>query len=388
MSCCRLLSPLIALVITCSVSGQEFSRVVNYDVLKNILYGGAPLPAEEVFRVNGFLPDVAERVELIIYEKKLRGEPVEQLAFNRPFNLAIDQFEFQVSPLHSDKQYVFQFRYFAAATPEQLRVLQLSLNSNLEAAVRANFQFRKNRIVSQQTSKQLIKTLNQVVIQGLSDFRLANGRVFEGFSTLCEEKIRQIERTNLRNARFNIALRSKSHSQKVQYAEKLIDELIGLLTSEVSQFLSPNMLIQIEEKTVVTRTEKLPGFIPVNIGYSIVYFGGNFENFNYSNTPYLGLSLPLANKTFNKYLGDASLSFGFLFNNITNENQEYSGPFIGRPLYAALGYRFFNVARVHIGGTLMSEVQGNGEPVGLLLRPMAGLSLELNVWIGFNKRKK
>ncbi len=388
MSCCRILSLVIALISTYTATGQEFTRVVNYDVLKNILYGGAPLPAEEVFRINGFLPDIAEKVELAIYEKKQRGEPIERHVFNRPFNLAIDQFEFQVSPLHSDKLYVFQFRYFAAATPEQLRVLQLSLNSNLEAAVKANFQFRKNRIVSQQTSKQLLKTFNQVVLQGLRDFRLANGRVFEGFSTLCEEKIRQIERTNLRIARFNIASRSKNQSQKVQYAEKLIDELIGLLTSEVSQFLSPNMLIQIEEKTVITRTEKLPGHIPVNLGYSIVYFGGNFDNFNYSNTPYLGISLPLANKTFNRYLGDASLSIGLLLQNISNENQLYTGPLVGRPLYAALGYKLFNAVRVHAGGAILSEDHGNGNPVGLSLRPMAGLSLELNVWVGFGKRKK
>lgn len=384
-----LLLPLfIAITLTFTANGQDFTRVVTYDVLKNLLYGGAPLPAEEVFRVNGFLPDIAERVELAVYEKKVKGEPIDLLIFNRPFNLAVDQFEFQISPLHSDKQYIFQFGYFAAATPEQLRALQLSLNANIEAAVRANFQFRRNRIISQQSSKQLIKTLNQVVTQGLRDFRLANGRTFEGFSTLCEEKIRQIEKTSLRNARFNIAIRSKNQSQRVQFAEKLIDELIGLLTSEVSQFLSPNMLIQIEEKTVTTRTEKLPGSIPVNIGYSIVYFGGNFENFKYSNTPYLGISLPLANKTFNKYLGDASLSLGLLLDNITNENQVYTGPLVGRPLYAALGYKFFNVARVHIGGTLMSEDQGNGGPVGLSLRPMAGLSLELNVWVGFNKRKR
>lgn len=44
--------------------------------------GGAPLPAEEVFRINGFLPDIAERVELAIYEKKQRGEPIERHVFN------------------------------------------------------------------------------------------------------------------------------------------------------------------------------------------------------------------------------------------------------------------------------------------------------------------
>ncbi len=370
------------------IHSQDLVRDIPFDILKNQLYGGANLPAEEPFRVSGELPQEIKRVELIVYEKSEKKDPLLSRVFVRPFNMMAERFEIQIDPLHDNKQYVFRFLYFKDATPEQLRALQLSLDANLEAVIRANYIFRKNRIIGQQSAKSLQKTLEEVVHQGLSDFRHAGGRSFTGFSSILTAKMRQIERESLSNARFNIISKSKNESQRVGYAERLISELIQLAQSEATQYLSDNMLIIAEERTIITRTEKLPGVLPINIGYGFVYWEGDFSNLVYNTAPYAGISIPLANRTFARYLGDASLSVGVMLRDLEFSGTKYSGPVVNLPIYAALGYKIFRVARFNLGATLLSsDANGNGS-TQLNAAVFTGISLELNVWAGFDKKRR
>lgn len=370
------------------IYAQNIIRNIPYDILNNQIYGGADLPAEEPFRISGELPLNVNRVEMIIYEKSEKRDPLVTRVFMRPFNMAIDRFEFQIDPLHDNKIYVFKFLYFTEASYEQLRALQLSLNANLEAVIRSNFVFRRNSIIGQQSPKGLQKTLEDVVRQGLADFRHAGGRQFEGFSSIVTAKIRQIDRESLSNARFNIKSKSKDESQRVAYAEKLIDELIKLTQSEATQFLSDNMMVLIEDRTTTARTERLPGTLPVNIGYGMVYWEGDFSNLVYDAAPYVGISIPLANRTFAKYLGNASLSVGVLLRDLEFSETKYSGPLVNLPIYAALGYRAFRVARFNLGATLLSSDPNSNGATQLNAALFAGISIELNVWAGFDKKRR
>ncbi|MFN3951370.1 MAG: hypothetical protein ACK4KT_03090 [Thermaurantimonas sp.] len=370
------------------IRSQDIVRNIPFDILKNQLYGGANLPAEEPFRVSGDLPQEVNRVELIVYEKSENKAPIFTRVFVRPFNMTAERFELQVDPLHDNRQYVFRFLYFVDASPDQLRALQLSLNANLEAVIRSNYIFRRNSIVGLQSPKSLQKTLEDVVHQGLGDFRHASGRQFSGFSSILTAKMRQIERESLSNARFNIKSKSKIESQRVGYAEKLISELIQLAQSEATQFLSDNMLVVVEERTIITRTEKLPGVLPINIGYGLVYWEGDFSNLVYNTAPYVGVSFPLANRTFARYLGNASLSLGVMLRDLEFSDTKYSGPIVNLPIYAALGYKIFRVARFNLGATLLSSDPDSNGSTQLNAALFTGISIELNVWAGFDKKRR
>ncbi|MCX8148756.1 hypothetical protein [Thermaurantimonas aggregans] len=368
--------------------GQSNIRTITFDILKNQLFGGAELPAEEPIKIVGLLPEEVHRVELILYEKSEKNKPYYIGFYQRPFDMKVDRFEIQLDPLRSGRQYFFTFQYFTKATPEQLRALQLSLNANLEAAIRSNYIYRRNSIIGLQSPNQLLKTLNALIAEGLQEFRHTTGRTFDRFSSLVLAKIRQIESESLSNARFNIAKKSKEESQRVAYAEKLIQELIELVQSEATQFLSDNMLILREERTSVAVTEQLPGSIPINFGYGFVYWEGNFSNLVYDTSPYVGISIPLANKTFARYLGNASLSVDVLLRDLEFSQIKYSGPVINLPIYAGLGYKAFRVARFHIGGTLLSSDANSDGQIQLDAALFGGVSIELNVWAGFDKKRK
>ncbi|WP_409769580.1 hypothetical protein [Thermaurantimonas sp.] len=368
--------------------GQSNIRTISFDIGKNELFGGAELPAEEPIKIVGLLPQEVYRVELFLYEKSESNKPYFTGFYQRPFDMNVDRFEIQLDPLRSGKQYVFSFKYYTKATPVQLRALQLSLNANLEAAIRSNYMYRRNSIVGLQSPSQIRKTLNALMTEGLQNFRHATGRTFDGFSELVLAKIRQIESESLSNARFNIVKRSKEESQRVAYAEKLIQELVELVQSEATQFLSDNMLILREERTTKAMTEQLPGSIPINLGYGFVYWEGDFSNLVYDAAPYVGISIPLANKTFARYLGNASLSIGVLLRNLEFSQIKYSGPFINLPIYAGLGYKTFRIARFHIGGTLLSSDPNSDGQIQLDAAVFGGVSIEFNVWAGFDKKRK
>src|SRR5690606_27132574 len=134
-------------------------------------------------------------------------------------------------------------------------------------------------------------------------------------------------------------------------------------------------------------TEKKPFHLPLNVGYSGTYFSGDFNNLEYDTAPFVGLSFPLGNRKFTKFLGNASLSTGVLLNNLVNgQNQEISGPLIGRPIYAGLGYTMFRVLRFNAGAVLTSS-ESNNDTENLSFYPFVGFSLEFNLWLGFNSKK-
>jgi len=76
-----------------------------------------------------------------------------------------------------------------------------------------------------------------------------------------------------------------------------------------------------------------------------------------------------------------------MLTNLRDENDvEISGPLIGRPIYAGLGYTVFRVLRFNAGAVLTStELIDQSEKVSFY--PFVGFSLEFNLWLGFNSKK-
>lgn len=238
------------------------------------------------------------------------------------------------------------------------------------------------------SDKVLINQLNQIVDQGIENYANNLGQQFRGFSDLVRIKVDQTKKFRLSKARFNIINRNEKDNERAVYAEQLINELVELTKAEVAQYLRSNMLMLVDIHNIESYpTEKKPLVLPLNIGYAGTYFSGGFDNLNYDTAPMVGLSLPLGNRNFTKFLGNASFSTGVMLTNLHNDkNQELSGPIIGRPIYAGLGYKIFRVIRFNAGAVLTStELNNKSEKISFY--PFVGFSLEFNLWLGFNAKK-
>ncbi len=366
------------------------TKSINYNVQTNLLNEGVPIPAEEPFIVKGVLPSNIHFVKLDIYKNKKKKNPDYKSEWKRAFNFAANEYELLVNnPLHSNDDFIFVFSYYTKASIPQLKMLQQALHNSADAFIDANYEARSNGIISHY-SKQVVKNnLNTIVNEGASSFKQFSGIPFNGFSDIVSLKIDKLQKARLRNARFNVfGLGTKNAETKAAYAAQLIKELKDLVKSEIDQYLSDNMLVLVDIREVKVSTEKTFSSLPLNIGYGALYFGGGTQNLDYASSPYLGMSLHLGNQVFTRFLGNASISTGVMLNNMSNNNGELvSGPIVDRPIYLALGYRALRIFRFNAGTAVATTNAPGANSQTLHAYAFFGLSLEINLWLGFNKRK-
>lgn len=376
---------LAALLVALSSVAQN--QLVSFDLINNQLNNGARLPAEESFTIKGLVPKSVKAVTLDIYRGKVSGSPYYSYQWKSSFEFTVDEYQiFITEPLRSNKSYSFVFSYYVQASEQQGHQLKKAVHENLAAYVRANYQIDRNGITSLTPRKTIKRNLDEIVTSGSLHFKHFVGGGFPGFSDIVGQKIEQIEKLNLKDARFAV-INSKANrdSAKIVFAQQQLDDLIEMLQAEVDQYLGSNMLVLAEERVVADfRTEKLPTYLPINVGYGGAYFSGNFSDFDYGTAPHAGISIPLGNRTFTQ-LGNMSVSVGIMLLNMKNSDGEtISGPLIQRPIYAALGYRFLNVFRVHAGATLTAQDTPSGNEK-IVVYPHVGLSFEFDINIRLNR---
>lgn len=377
----------LLLVLPKIILGQVES--VSFDIIKNQINNGMPLPAEQPFYIKGLLPKGVRMVLLDVHRGKLRDTPDHRYLWKAPFDFRVEDYEIYISePLRSNKPYTLVFSFYKNASPQDLTHLRNGLHENLSAYIHANYQIDRRGFTSLSPRKTLITNLGNIVQTGADRYEHFIAADFPGFSDIVEQKIEQLEKSKLKNAKFNVFSGKKDlDSAKVIYAREQIEELVDILKSEVDQYLAKDMLVLVDQREIADyRTEKLPSYLPVNVGYSGTYFSGNFSNLDYGSAPHVGISLPLGNRTFTKYLGDASFSTGiFLLNLEDGDGRTISGPLVQRPIYTSIGYKFLNVFRFHVGGVITSRTTSSSTEV-ISLYPYIGLSFEFDLNIRFNQK--
>lgn len=374
------------LVIAFNVQAQN--QLVSFDLINNQLNNGSPLPAEETFTIKGLVPKTVKAVTVDIYRGKVSGKPDYSYQWKSAFEFTVDEYQIFISePLRSNKPYTFVFSYYEKADSEQSNNLRTAVHHNLSAYVRANYQIDRNGISSLTPRKTIRRNLEEIVTAGSAHFKHFIGDGFPGFSDIVEQKLEQLEKLNLKDAKFAVVnSEANKDSAKIVFANQQIDDLIKILHAEVDQYFSSNMLVLAEERTIADfRTENLPTYLPINVGYGGAYFSGDFSDFDYGTAPHVGISIPLGNRAFTQF-GNLSISVGVMLLNMKNSDDEtISGPLIQRPIYAALGYRFLNVFRVHAGATLTAQDTPSGNEK-IVVYPHVGLSFEFDINIRLNRK--
>src|SRR5690606_34292537 len=353
-------------------------RSIELDVVKNQINSGLPLPSEETFYVSGILPEGVKLVELTIFKSNKDKSSGRSYSWRAPYQFETNRYEiFVADPLRSNESYSLSFNFFTQAGGEETDAVMNAIHANLEAHIKANYEVGRSNINSLVSNKVLLNQLNQIVRQGIENYGHTLGEDFSAFSDRVKIKVDQHKKCRLRKARCNIINRNEKDNDRALYANQLINELVDLTKAEVTQYLRSNMLMLVDIRELESYpSEKKPFHLPLNVGYSGTYFSGGFNDLEYDTAPFVGLSLPLGNPVFEKILGNASFSTGVMLTNMRDGNeQEISGPLIGRPMYAGLGYTVFRILRFNAGAVLTSsELPDQSE--NLTFYPFVGFSLE------------
>jgi len=221
-------------------------------------------------------------------------------------------------------------------------------------------------------------------------YRNKTSSYFPGFSQLVYDKILQIEELSLKKARFNLLKGNDDDKDlKVKYLNKNLEDLKNLVRNELNQYLGFDYYILSETRIVNEYpSETIKKVLPINIGYAGIYNQGGLKDLSYGTSPYLGISLPLANNSISSsFWSKTSVSGGVMLNKLDfGDGSLVSGPIIDRPLYISLGYKTMYFLRFNAGLTILQT-----EAVSLasldvnkiLVRPFVGLSIEINLWAGF-----
>ena len=370
----------------------QFATVV-YEPERRQLNEGQPLPAETRWMLSGPVSDKTELVELRIYDQPDRRRLLHTAQWIRTEWSGERRFLIPVDlKLQGNDSYTFELGFYQPVPEAAVKDLRSDLERYLSAYIDEVFDVGRRRSRLSKPVKQVMEEMGLIVEQGTERYRCRLGNSFPGFSQLVEDKLRKTHGTALSVARFSIK-RSEEDSERdrrIAYSRTQMESIKEVVRSEVGAFLDRQLLV-LRDRTMIQDqpTEKLKRIVAVNLGYGGIYNSGSLEDLSYGSAPYLGLSLPFGRRTMHsRFASNSSFSAGVFLANTTDElGGEVSGPLVGRPMYAAFGYRLFRMLRVNAGAAILQQAaDGNGLDLNkIYMSPFVGLSLEINLWLGLDR---
>ncbi|MEB2775176.1 hypothetical protein SYJ56_07645 [Algoriphagus sp. D3-2-R+10] len=374
-----------------SFVAQAQVTTVNLDLISSRLNGGKPLPAEEEFYIHGAIPEKIEMVKLLIYPTKKTSKSGYTYFWKSPFGYKDLSYQvFVADPLRSSTDYHLEFGYYQRAGADQIEEVRMLIHQNIKTYLGTVTTIKRGGISFSESDQLLLNNLTRIVDQGAYYFELPNGDKFPGFSDITRAKLEQRGKLKMGKAKFNIIGRNKEDNVRAVYANEYLTELENILFSEVDQYLSPNMLVRVDE-TVFQKyaTEKTDNSLPINVGYGAISLSKGIPDQEFVMSPYAGFSFPLGNRTFTRFMNNMSISTGFfLSGDMKNQlDEKISGPVLDRPIYVGLGYNFFRFIRLNAGGTFITTEQLGGTRKESF-QPFVGVSAEFNIWLGIGSKKR
>ncbi|MEM7371500.1 MAG: hypothetical protein AAF587_23000 [Bacteroidota bacterium] len=381
-------------------------KVVEYDYANAYFNNGQDLPAGSKLILTGKMPVQADWIEAELYKtngsKKLlfsstwkRETGDNGLNFRMPFHYE----------LHSNTRYDFRFFFYKFLQTDQKAELTSDLHQSLDTYIDQSFAPKGSRMKKLRNQHKVISDLNAIVEDGLTYTRHSRDDSFSGFSDLVKDGFAQIERytadqKNVSDLGFKQdkdAVPGSSSSAEIFRAK--IQELKDIIHMELDTYLKQPQLMQIELKEVIGyETDKASGALALNVGYGGVLLGGkSLDQLTYGTSPFVGISLPLANRTYGPaILANTSLSIGvFTRNFLSADSSEVSGPVFGRPYFMGVGYNLFRFIKINAGATAL-ETRGSSsitegsaslDPKAISIRPFIGISAEIDLWMGLRERR-
>ena len=372
---------LICLLLLTSVSSFAQKPIINLNLKTKNFNNGMELPAEKNFDISINTSENVDFINLKFF-KKLDKEEFYSTTWQRTVGVFGSSATLPVNiKLKSSTSYAFKVKSYRNLTKnDKLKIAsQISVSSKnfIESCIirtEKGYDFKMNE-------DRLMEHINDILSSGLSGLEVSFGERSSKYSDILRIMLKNLKDDKFRNMKVDSAdLGFKSALNAI--SNQVDNELINIINSYNYVLID---VVEIDSYD----TEKTMNFLSLNAGYGAVYQSGNYSNVNYFDGFFAGVSFPLANYALsNSFISKTSFSAGVFFNNFKIDNNNYlTGPIVGRPLYAALGYRFLNFVKVSAGTTILQEenkllnTTGNVE-----FKPFVGLGIELDLWLGLKKR--
>ncbi|MCC5945184.1 MAG: hypothetical protein JJT94_09625 [Bernardetiaceae bacterium] len=369
-------------------------ETVTFDIEKQHFNSGQKLPSETYMMISGGIPSDYGQVELLVYRNRKRRKPLYSNSWQRFSGDTKGMFEIPCNyKLRSHRYYDFVFRYHRRMNETEKEELKEEIFKIIDTHLEQTFRPKNNRIKFLQSARRSYKKLNKQVIEVLEPYHADNNQ-FEGFSPLLLQSMRNFKKGKLTDKNISTADslsnlkkgEQKTVTRKQNYQERL-EGLKEVAYKDIERLFKTPLLVKAETRDVSRYpTQSTMNVVAINAGYGAVMLSeASAETVEYDAAPYVGLSVPLGNRSFSgAFWSNSSLSLGAFVSNFENSSGEIlTGPVVGRPYYLGFGYRAFQFVRLNAGGIALE----NTTTKQMQIRPFAGISVEINLWMGIGNRK-
>lgn len=371
---------------------QAQVKNVSYDFQKNTFDNDYRLPSEERFTITGFVDSSIQLVEVEVYQgynKKGEAKEYYSTYWLKDKNDQGNQFYLSIKkPLRQNDKYDFNLKLYRSLNSDEKSYTQQAIVTSIQNFLTSMTRSDSKQLSLDDSPEKIQKNLTSVVIDGLVKYRTRTMEKFGGFSSIVISQLEDL--SNVSGKRAKNIRKDEDNSLEEVYENK-ISSILTQVELEIEQYLNQEVLVLDEIKTITDHpTEKQKNIIAINAGYGGAWFDGNMKDFNYGHAPYVGVSFPLGKKAFSsKFWSNTSISAGvFILNFKDKDKVKIKGPIIQRPVYVALGYKFFRFLRFNAGAVVLEKKTDNDKFINkdkVFVRPFVGLSLELNFWADFAK---
>lgn len=375
-----------------TVKGQI--KTVTLDYQNNNFNNNNPLPAETYFEVKGAVNPLISIVRLDILKSNRSHDTLYTASWRRPFGNQSQDINIPVRyKLRGSEHYRLAITYYRSLNDSEKIQFARAVRGNLDAYINSALEVNASRVSFRSTPRRMLSDMDQIVYNAFTFYKNGLFGSFPGFSDLVKNKLAQINDTRLRNARYNIHTTEEENKQQVRqrYASRLSGQLLDACMNEVLPYINNQLAVMQDSREFPDYpTEETRSTLAINVGYGAVYLSGGWGDLSYDAAPYAGVSFPLGNNQFNRFMGNASISAGVFLRNFKDEHdQKITGPVVGRPFYLGLGYKVFRFVRINGGLVATASKKSSLQHVQLedvKLRPFVGLSAELNLWLGTGRK--
>jgi hypothetical protein len=339
---------------------------------------GRILPSEKAFIVSADADPTISLVKMQLFDGGFNDAPLSECSWKRKAedasSVAILANHYK---LRNGRDYSFKFSYYRAIQDGERTQLRAMLGKTTKSLLESNILLTDDRYKFVNSPNDLFNDLNRILTEGLIQFEHKTADVKPVFSQIAANMLRGL--TQFRA--------TKNAAGIPDNQPKLL--LIKQLENEI-EMISNNCYYVLEDKVEILDypTEKKSNGIALNVGYGGVYRSGSSSSFDYVTGPYAGITLPLASRSLTGgFWNKTSLSVGVFINDFVGQDSvKLSGPLLKRPIYGAIGYRFFDFMRLHVGTALLEEAKTDGSK-SIYFKPFVGLSIEFNMLLSLAKNR-
>ncbi len=354
-------------------------QTVTFNYERSSFNMDQPLPAEEHFYMSGEIIPEVSMVEVVLMPGKDRSDKVlYRNLWKRSSQNSSESFLLPVNyNLRGGSEYDLVINYYRMVTDEEIQEMKVALFQTLDTYVAQSLHLQQRRMRMLRNVPAMMEDMHTLVNTSFSHYRNHNNIRFEGFSDIVQDKLKLVIKQN------------SGSKQEDQTDSFLSEEINNLIHTEVDRFLDSEFSVLSDSRMINNYpTEKVKSALVLHVGYGGAFINDKVEGLNTASSGMAGITLPLGKQAFAPLLmSNTAIIAGFYFQDFENDlGIRATGPIVGRPLYAGIGYKLYEFIRISGGVTVLQneldDTPATTNPIviddGIYFRPFIGISADIS----------